>query len=85
MPGILKMNDATSWQEKGSLYSQIKREFGYSLGTVEIMAERQGFEPWIPVSQYTRLAGERLRPTRPSLRVWQQTSETAERNIYHAP
>ena len=32
------------------------------------MAEREGFEPSIPVSQYTRLAGERLRPTRPSLR-----------------
>ena len=31
------------------------------------MAEREGFEPSIPVSQYTRLAGERLRPTRPSL------------------
>ena len=33
----------------------------------EIVAEREGFEPSIPVSQYTRLAGERLRPTRPSL------------------
>jgi hypothetical protein len=32
-----------------------------------IVAEREGFEPSIPVSQYTRLAGERLRPTRPSL------------------
>jgi hypothetical protein len=31
------------------------------------VAEREGFEPSIPVSQYTRLAGERLRPTRPSL------------------
>jgi hypothetical protein len=35
----------------------------------ELVAEREGFEPSIPVSQYTRLAGERLRPTRPSLRV----------------
>ena len=33
------------------------------------VAEREGFEPSIPVSQYTRLAGERLRPTRPSLPV----------------
>ena len=27
-----------------------------------IFTEREGFEPSIPVSQYTRLAGERLRP-----------------------
>ena len=27
-----------------------------------ILTEREGFEPSIPVSQYTRLAGERLRP-----------------------
>ncbi len=32
------------------------------------MAERQGFEPWVEVSPHTRLAGERLQPTRPSLR-----------------
>ena len=32
------------------------------------MAERQGFEPWVELSPYTRLAGERLQPTRPSLR-----------------
>ena len=38
------------------------------------MAEREGFEPSIPVSQYTRLAGERLRPTRPSLRKTVQCS-----------
>src|SRR5689334_20621616 len=38
------------------------------------MAEREGFEPSIPVSQYTRLAGERLRPTRPSLRESVQRS-----------
>ena len=27
-----------------------------------VFTEREGFEPSIPVSQYTRLAGERLRP-----------------------
>jgi hypothetical protein len=32
------------------------------------MAEREGFEPSVEVSPYTRLAGERLQPTRPSLR-----------------
>ena len=31
------------------------------------MAEREGFEPSVEVSPYTRLAGERLQPTRPSL------------------
>ncbi len=33
------------------------------------LAERQGFEPWNQVSPITRLAGERLQPTRPSLRI----------------
>ena len=33
------------------------------------MAEREGFEPSVEVSSHTRLAGERLQPTRPSLRV----------------
>ena len=32
------------------------------------MAEREGFEPSIGVKAYTPLAGERLQPTRPSLR-----------------
>ena len=32
------------------------------------MAEREGFEPSVEVSPHTRLAGERLQPTRPSLR-----------------
>ena len=36
-------------------------EWGY-------MAEREGFEPSIGVKAYTPLAGERLQPTRPSLR-----------------
>jgi hypothetical protein len=31
------------------------------------MAEREGFEPSVEVSPNTRLAGERLQPTRPSL------------------
>ena len=31
------------------------------------MAEREGFEPSEEVSPLTRLAGERLQPTRPSL------------------
>ncbi len=39
-----------------------------SLGAHNFLAERPGFEPGIPLSEYTRLAGERLRPTRPSLR-----------------
>jgi hypothetical protein len=32
------------------------------------MAEREGFEPSVEVSPYTRLAGEHLQPTRSSLR-----------------
>ena len=32
-----------------------------------MMAEREGFEPSVEVSPNTRLAGERLQPTRPSL------------------
>ena len=32
------------------------------------VAEREGFEPSVEVSPYTRLAGARLQPTRPSLR-----------------
>ncbi len=32
-----------------------------------IVAERQGFEPWMELSPHTRLAGERLQPARPSL------------------
>jgi hypothetical protein len=33
------------------------------------MAEREGFEPSVEVSSHTRLAGERLQPTRPSLQL----------------
>jgi hypothetical protein len=33
------------------------------------MAEREGFEPSNEISPVTRLAGERLQPTRPSLRI----------------
>ena len=33
------------------------------------MAEREGFEPSNEISPVTRLAGERLQPTRPSLRT----------------
>jgi hypothetical protein len=33
------------------------------------MAEREGFEPSVEVSPYTRLAGEHLKPTRSSLRI----------------
>jgi hypothetical protein len=33
------------------------------------MAEREGFEPSVEVSPYTRLAGEHLKPTRSSLRM----------------
>jgi hypothetical protein len=32
------------------------------------MAEREGFEPSVELSPHTHLAGERLQPTRPSLR-----------------
>jgi hypothetical protein len=35
----------------------------------ERMAEREGFEPSVEVSPYTRLAGEHLKPTRSSLRI----------------
>ncbi len=34
----------------------------------KILAEREGFEPSKELSSFTRLAGERLQPTRPSLR-----------------
>ena len=33
------------------------------------MAEREGFEPSVQLSPHTRLAGERLQPARPSLRL----------------
>ncbi len=32
------------------------------------LAEREGFEPSVELSPHTHLAGERLQPTRPSLR-----------------
>ena len=35
---------------------------------IDFMAEREGFEPSIQFYPYTRLAGERLRPSRPPLR-----------------
>ena len=35
---------------------------------LNFLAEREGFEPSVEVSSYTRLAGERLQPARPSLR-----------------
>ena len=40
------------------------------------MAERQGFEPWVPFSRDTRLAGEHLRPTRSPLQLKQYTVST---------
>ena len=33
-----------------------------------LLAEREGFEPSVELSPHTHLAGERLKPTRPSLR-----------------
>ena len=33
-----------------------------------MVAEREGFEPSVELSPHTHLAGERLQPTRPSLR-----------------
>jgi hypothetical protein len=33
------------------------------------VAEREGFEPSVELSPHTHLAGERLQPTRPSLRI----------------
>jgi hypothetical protein len=48
--------------------------------SLRIFAERQGFEPWIPVSQDTHLAGERLRPTRPPLRI--QKRVNFKQNIF---
>ena len=41
---------------------------GNFIGILVEMAEREGFEPSVEVSPHTRLAGERLQPTRPSLR-----------------
>jgi hypothetical protein len=38
------------------------------IGLLSSVAEREGFEPSVEVSPNTRLAGERLQPTRPSLR-----------------
>jgi hypothetical protein len=38
-------------------------------GSAFEMAEREGFEPSVEVSPHTRLAGERLQPARPSLRL----------------
>ena len=35
---------------------------------IMLVAEREGFEPSVELSPHTRLAGERLQPTRPSLR-----------------
>ena len=37
------------------------------------MAERMGFEPMVEVSPHTRLAGERLQPTRPSLQTFDKS------------
>ena len=39
------------------------------------MAEREGFEPSVHFSAYTRLAGERLQPTRPSLLCFKYVAE----------
>jgi hypothetical protein len=39
------------------------------IGLLSSVAEREGFEPSVEVSPNTRLAGERLQPTRPSLRI----------------
>ena len=41
----------------------------FSIGLFVFLAEREGFEPSEEVSPLTRLAGERLQPTRPSLRL----------------
>jgi hypothetical protein len=41
------------------------------------MAEREGFEPSVEVSPYTRLAGEHLKPTRSSLRLVDGTWQSA--------
>ncbi len=42
------------------------------------MAEREGFEPSKELSSFTRLAGERLQPTRPSLRKKTNPVKTAD-------
>ena len=59
----MDLGDAAAPGTAGS--KQKARCGGIGLGMV---AEREGFEPSVPVSQHTRLAGERLQPTRPSLR-----------------
>ena len=50
---------------EGGDQGQQARSRGPGLSEV---AEREGFEPSVEVSPHTRLAGERLQPTRPSLR-----------------
>ena len=42
------------------------------------MAEREGFEPSMELSPHTRLAGERLQPARPSLRISYEFKMVAE-------
>ncbi len=57
-----KMNAAES---KTTRFSNKKPDL--STGLDKAVAEREGFEPSVEVSPHTRLAGERLQPTRPSL------------------
>ena len=45
----------------------------FSIGLFVFLAEREGFEPSEEVSPLTRLAGERLQPTRPPLRLQLET------------
>ncbi len=44
-------------------------------GGLYILAEREGFEPSVHLSTHTRLAGERLQPARPSLRMFEIVAE----------
>jgi hypothetical protein len=41
----------------------------FLIGLFVFLAEREGFEPSVELSPHTRLAGERLQPTRPSLQL----------------
>lgn len=45
-------------------HKKVRTQIAFGLN----LAEREGFEPSIQFYPYTRLAGERLRPSRPPLR-----------------
>ena len=52
-----------------SIPCNAKKAVPLRCGTHLTLAERPGFEPGVPVSQHTRLAGECLQPARPPLHI----------------